>query len=281
MVKLLFDENFEMNIASNIMEKQYPKAVKIVSEGSLISEDQIVFSYPFYRLVFCTWGCAEFIIIKDNKAVELELAQGNAMIIKPGAFIKSLNNKPYETCGILLRHQSMDYFTNDHLCRHRHRFMLPIRYVQKELSILFQQAVAFSSSHDLRRQYARLIWTHIDAIIKKQNQAKGSHITFIKAKSYVNKHFQLGINRKIVAEELGFNHDYLNALFHQFSGLSFTQYLLKIKLEKATELLHDKDLSISQIAKLSGFNSNTYFGREFKKHYDMTPLNYRKSLIRL
>ena len=250
----------------------------MVSEVSPFHEDQIIFSYPFFRLVFCTSGNAEFEIIKKKRRIKLELLKGNAMVIKPGAFIKSINQKPYETCGILLRDQSIDFFTNDHLYRHRHRFLLPIRNVRNELYILFEQCLEFSKNERLRQQYARLIWTHIDEMIEKQSLSKGSHITFVKAKSYVNKHFQHGINRKIVATELGFNQDYLNTLFHRFSGLNFTQYLLKLKLEKAKELLYDKDLSISQIAKLSGFNSNTYFGRQFKKHYKMTPLNYRKSL---
>ncbi|TKB06594.1 helix-turn-helix domain-containing protein [Desulforhopalus sp. IMCC35007] len=278
MDRIIFRENSEISIAHTISKNHFPKKVEMVSEVSPVREDQIIFSYPFYRLVFCTSGSAEFIIIKEKKPFTLEVSEGNAMIIKPEAFIKSINHKPYETCGILLRPQSMDYFTNDHLCRHRHRFMLPIRYVRKELYLLFEQCVEFSNIDRLRQQYAMLIWAHFDEIIKKQTQSKGAHITFIKVKYYVIKHFQHGINRKIVAAELGLNQDYLNALFQQFSGLSFTQYLLKIKLEKANELLHDKNLSISQIAKLAGFGSNTYFGRQFKRYYNMTPLHYRKSL---
>lgn len=278
MVEILLEENLETDIAHKILNDRYPGNVAMVSEMSPVREDQIIFSYPFYRLVFCTSQSAEFEIIQKNQLINLELLKGNAMVIKPGAFIKSINRKPYETCGILLRDQLIDFFTNDHLCRHRHRFMLPIRNVGNELHILFEQCVEFSKSDRLLQQYTRLIWTHVDEMIKKQSQAKGSHITFVKAKSYVNKHFQLGINRKVVAAELGLNQDYLNALFHRFSGLNFTQYLLEIKLKKANELLHDKDLSISQISKLSGFNSNTYFGRQFKKQYNMTPLHYRKRL---
>jgi AraC-like DNA-binding protein len=278
MVQILSDKNPEIDIAGRILTEQYPNNVVLVSEESPIREDQIIFSYPFYRLVFCTSGCAEFTVIKKNRRVTLEVPRADAMVIKPGAFIKSINQKPYETCGILLRDQSIDFFTNDHLCRHRHRFMLPMGNARHELSMLFQQSVKFSKTPRLLQQYARLIWTHIDEMIEKQNRSKGSHITFTKAESYVKKHFQHDINRKIVAAELGLNQDYLNALFHRFSGLSFTQYLLRIKLEKANELLHDQHLSISQIARLSGFNSNTYFGRQFKRQYKMTPLNYRKTI---
>ncbi len=274
----LFDRSSEIGVAHKISKKQYPRAVEVVSEISPSLEDQNIFSYPFYRLVFCTSGRAEFTVIKKKRRVLIELPEGHAMVIKPGAFIKSINQKPYETCGILLREQSLDYFTNDHIYRHRHRFMLPIRNVRNELCILFEQCLNFSHNNILLEQYVRLIWTHIEEMIKSQKHSKGSHVTFMKAKAYVKKHFQHGINRKISSKELGLNQDYLNSLFHKFSGLNFTQYLLQVKLEKANELLHDKELSISQVSKLSGFNSNTYFGRQFKKHYKMTPLNYRKTL---
>ncbi|WDP92298.1 MAG: helix-turn-helix transcriptional regulator [Desulfobacter sp.] len=280
MVQNSAGEDLEIDIAHKISAAQYPKQVEMVSERSPLREDQIIFSYPYYRLVFCTSGCAEFKIIRNKQEADLALQKGAAMVIKPGAFIKSTNRKPYETCGMLLRNQSIDFFTNDHLFRHRHRFLLPIRNVRKELYMLFEQCIKFSESDLLLEQYTRLIWAHIDEMINKQRRSKGAHITFAKAKSYVNKHFQHGITRKLVAAELGLNQDYLNALFCRFSGLSFTQYLLKIKLEKASELLHDAHLSISQVAKLSGFNSNTYFGRQFKMHYKMTPLNYRKTLNR-
>ena len=281
MPELLSTEKSEISLAHTISTAQYPTKVTMVSERSLFPEDQIMFSYPFYRLVFCTFGVAEFVIIDKNQRVNIELEKGEAIIIKPGAFIKSINRKPYETCGILLRNQSMDFFINDHLYRHKHRFMLHVRNVRNEVYILFGQCVEFSKNNYLLEQYARLIWTHIDEMIKQQMKSKGSHVTFLKAKTYVNKHFQHSINRKFCAAELGMNEDYLNALFHRFVGMSFSQYLLKIKLEKANDLLHDKDLSIAQVAFLSGFSSSTYFGRQFKKHHKMTPLSYRKTLHRV
>ena len=265
-------------IVHEIASAQYFSRVLMLSEASKSYGDQILFSYPFYRIVICYSGNAEFTVMKEGQPAIIGLSPGEAMIIVPGAWVRSINQKPYETCGVLLREQSMDLFTNDHLCRHRHRSMTPIRYVKEELHILFKQAVEFSGSEKLLQQYARLIWTHIDEIIKKHNLPSGSHGTFIRVKSYVGKHFQFGINRKIVAGELGLNQDYLNALFHQFTGLSFTEYIVKVKLEKAKDILRDKSLSIAQVSKVCGFNSNTYFGRQFKKYYGMTPLVYRKSL---
>lgn len=280
MKRPISDEKAEIRIAHAILSARYPEHVNVVSEPSASCEDQIVFSYPFFRLVFCTAGHAEYIIMRQGEPARLDLCQGHAMIIKPGAFIKSLNCIPYETCGILLRDGSMDYFTNDHKCGHKHRFLLPVRYAQNTMNVLFKQAVEYSSHDHLLRLYVMLTWAHVSETLIKQSQPTGSHSTFFKAKSYVDKHFQLGINRKTVAAELGLNQDYLNALFHRFSGLSFTQYILKIKLEKANELLYEKNISISKIAKLSGFNSNTYFGRQFKREYHMTPQAYRRSLKR-
>jgi len=64
--------------------------------------------------------------------------------------------------------------------------------------------------------------------------------------------------------------------FKQATSLTAQQYLVKIKLEKAQELLKQSNLSTSQIADKTGFDDPAYFSRVFKKHFDCSPGEYRK-----
>jgi len=52
--------------------------------------------------------------------------------------------------------------------------------------------------------------------------------------------------------------------------------LLRIRIEKAKDLLKDTTLTVSDVALETGFNSSTYFTRAFKKWQNMTPSEYRK-----
>lgn len=64
-------------------------------------------------------------------------------------------------------------------------------------------------------------------------------------------------------------------LFREVMGVSPHQYLLKMRLEQAQNYLQDSDLSIAQIAQLTGFEDALYFSRLFKKYCGTAPSFYR------
>ena len=64
-------------------------------------------------------------------------------------------------------------------------------------------------------------------------------------------------------------------LFRQIMGVSPHQYFLKMRLEQAQGYLQDSDLSIAQIAQLTGFEDALYFSRLFKKYFGVAPSSYR------
>jgi AraC-like DNA-binding protein len=65
-------------------------------------------------------------------------------------------------------------------------------------------------------------------------------------------------------------------LFKLEVGLAPTQYLKKIRMEKARELLRTTFLDIKEVATKVGYNDSTHFMREFKKAYCSTPSQYRR-----
>jgi two-component system, response regulator YesN len=52
---------------------------------------------------------------------------------------------------------------------------------------------------------------------------------------------------------------------------------LRRRLEKASELLHETDLTVADISLKVGFHSDDYFYRAFRRKFGMTPLQWRKS----
>lgn len=64
-------------------------------------------------------------------------------------------------------------------------------------------------------------------------------------------------------------------IFTDMTGVSPKQYLLRIKFERAIELLSDTNLSVAQIAELVGISDSNYFSRIFKKHTGHSPGFYR------
>lgn len=97
------------------------------------------------------------------------------------------------------------------------------------------------------------------------------------AKAFMQKNFAKPIQLEDVAKAVHVSPYHLSHLFPQTTGTTFSQALLRIRIEKAKDLLKDTKLTISDIALETGFNSSAYFTRAFKKWQKMTPSEYRKS----
>lgn len=76
-------------------------------------------------------------------------------------------------------------------------------------------------------------------------------------------------------KELGISSSHLYRKTKQLFGFSPGDLIRTIRLKHAAELLQKSTLTVSEICYRSGFNNRSYFYREFKKMYDITPKNYQ------
>jgi AraC-like DNA-binding protein len=67
-------------------------------------------------------------------------------------------------------------------------------------------------------------------------------------------------------------------MFRKSTGLNFTDYVSRIRVEKAKNLLLNHNLRVSEIAYEVGFQSLTHFNRVFKKVMGQSPTDYRGQL---
>lgn len=82
-----------------------------------------------------------------------------------------------------------------------------------------------------------------------------------------------------IAKKLHINNSYFCRLFKKHFGCPFQNYLCAYRIEKAKLYLKNTDLSVSEIAFNTGFNSISYFGKIFKEMVGLTPVEYRKNFI--
>jgi AraC-like DNA-binding protein len=80
-----------------------------------------------------------------------------------------------------------------------------------------------------------------------------------------------------MAQTLGYHRTHLSKMFKQHTGMSPMSFLLKIRMERAKLLLHEK-LTIEQVASSVGFSDPLYFSKQFKKWYGRSPSEYRQDL---
>ena len=79
-----------------------------------------------------------------------------------------------------------------------------------------------------------------------------------------------------VADAVKMSKSRFSAVFSQYTGQTFTEYLIHLRMNKAKELLKTTGCKNSQIASETGYNDSHYFSYIFKKNVGMTPSEYRE-----
>ncbi|WP_455620313.1 AraC family transcriptional regulator [Eisenbergiella sp.] len=102
---------------------------------------------------------------------------------------------------------------------------------------------------------------------------------FMSICTYINDHCTEDLSIEKLAARAGFSKYHFSRLFKQFTGVSCYEYLISRRIAYAERLLLTPNLSITEVAMQSGFNSLSTFNRIFKTAKNCTPSSY-KSLNR-
>ena len=103
-----------------------------------------------------------------------------------------------------------------------------------------------------------------------------SQLAMQAACNFIAARFRESISLEMVAKQIGFSKFYFERLFKEFTNMSFYQYVIKVRLSYAQQLLADPSLSITEIALRSGFSGASAFTRSFHKTTGLTPSVFRQ-----
>ncbi len=98
------------------------------------------------------------------------------------------------------------------------------------------------------------------------------------AKEFIQAHVEEGITLSQVVDHVHVSRFYFCKLFKKATGLTLTEYVARVRVEKAKSLLGDPSKRISEVVFASGFGSIPRFNSVFKRHVGMPPTEYRASL---
>ena len=79
-----------------------------------------------------------------------------------------------------------------------------------------------------------------------------------------------------VAKRFHITPNYLSHIFQKSGSVGFNEYLTRVRLEKAKQLLRGYDLKVKEIAHNCGFVDSNYFCRLFRKTTERSPSEYRR-----
>jgi two-component system response regulator YesN len=133
------------------------------------------------------------------------------------------------------------------------------------------------SSRDIFYQKIKAL---LDAVIDFRDSRQGGkyNAMILKAKDYIDRHYMdEDISLHTVASHVNFSQNHFSTIFSQETGGNFIEYLTKVRIEKAKELLVNSNLKSADIAYEVGFSDPHYFSFIFKKNTGISPREFRTS----
>ncbi|MFD2117993.1 helix-turn-helix domain-containing protein [Paenibacillus yanchengensis] len=96
-------------------------------------------------------------------------------------------------------------------------------------------------------------------------------------KHYIDIRFNQSLTLEEIAERVFLHSSYASTLFKEKTGITFQDYLKKVRLDHAKRLLENTTYRIERIASMTGYDNVKYFYRLFKNETGETPSAYRDS----
>lgn len=129
------------------------------------------------------------------------------------------------------------------------------------------------------KQWAR----DMSAIIMEQisPDIENSNKLFVrKALEYIKERFNQDLSLDDVASHVYLNPAYFCRLFKQETGENFINYLMKIRMTNAIEIMRSSNHKISEICIMVGYKNSKYFSKVFKNYTGYTPSNYQMKIVK-
>lgn len=112
--------------------------------------------------------------------------------------------------------------------------------------------------------------------MEEKKTVKSSDDLIIKIVEYVDESYsEYNMSLNLLADKFGLSVPYLSKIFKAYTKKTFTDYLIEIRIKKASEMLTSTNKKVNEISEEVGYPNPSSFIRIFKKYHYMTPIDYR------
>lgn len=131
--------------------------------------------------------------------------------------------------------------------------------------------------NELREWFLSKVKSAAVKVANTKKDKKGSVIN--RAIEFINKNYNSMLSLDDVSMEVDVTPYYFSRLFKEEMNIGFVEYVAKLRIEKAKELLNCSGMSMKEICLEVGYTDPNYFSRQFKKYEGVSPTEYREGLL--
>lgn len=127
---------------------------------------------------------------------------------------------------------------------------------------------------------SELVLAALREMPERENKAPEKEVIRIKnILEYIALHYYNDITLQSCADAVGFNSTYLSRYFSSTMGITFQEYIKRLRIDRAKWLLMTEKLPVTEVCCQSGFRDIKTFNKLFKKECGMSPTEFRKTLL--
>lgn len=137
---------------------------------------------------------------------------------------------------------------------------------------------AFEEAGDLNRLREEILAALMRALNESARwQKEDAGGLLFQAKEYIKARFTAPLTLEEVSQHVGLSPYYFSKLFKEHTGMTFIEYVTKLRMERAMALMATTDSTLKEVCFEVGYRDPNYFSRAFKKWTGQTPSAYRKT----
>ncbi|WP_409344549.1 helix-turn-helix transcriptional regulator [Paenibacillus sp. MBLB4367] len=149
----------------------------------------------------------------------------------------------------------------------------PKEIMQAETAFLEKTASAFRHE-DIRDALVQAA----KGIAESAKREAKSKLNAASIAKYIDSHYMDNLHLDHMAEQMETSPKYFSNYFKKTFGVNFVDYINKVRLSHAKELLRSTDLSVAEIGEKTGYLNSSTFTTTFKKYYGISPSEYRRNV---
>ncbi|WP_171641517.1 response regulator transcription factor [Paenibacillus phytorum] len=172
--------------------------------------------------------------------------------------------------SLMLRVQQILHYLVLNLLREMREFNM---FKQLEEESIWDKLSYSISAKDLLVVLDEMVSKYLEVFVSK----KSSVALMESAKAYIHERMAKDLGIDELASTLGISNSYFSLLFKQHFGVTFVEYLTKLRMETAKSMLEEKERRVAQISESVGYLDGRYFMKIFHRYTGMTPSEYRAS----
>ena len=111
-------------------------------------------------------------------------------------------------------------------------------------------------------------------ILEILSQEAAQNALVLNIKRYINQNYSRDISLNEVAQHMVMSESYLSRLFKRETGENFSEYLSKVRINKAIEMMQEGRYKVYEVAENVGYRNVEYFSKQFKKIIGKSPKDY-------